>query len=227
MLVAMGLALGIDYSLFIVSRVREERGRGADRRTAILTVASTATRAVVFSGTAFTLAMLGMLIVPDTILRSLAMGAIAVAIVSIAVALTFHPALLMVLGDRVNKLKLPWIGERIARSAGTEGRFWGAAVRAVLRRPVLSLVAAVALLLAAAAPLLGLKIGASGPSSLPDSTVAKQGLIALERDFPTGATQPPTANCRAARCPSPEVRTRAATPSTVLPGDSKVRSVSA
>jgi putative drug exporter of the RND superfamily len=190
MLVAMGLALGIDYSLFIVSRLREERARGADRRTAILTVASTATRAVVFSGTAFTLAMLGMLIVPDTILRSLAMGAIAVAIVSIAVALTFHPALLMVLGDRVNKLKLPWIGERIARSAGTEGRFWGAAVRAVLRRPVLSLVAAVALLLAAAAPLLGLKIGASGPSSLPDSTVAKQGLIALERDFPTGATQP-------------------------------------
>src|SRR5204863_7156316 len=117
-------------------------------------------------------------------------GASAVAIVSIAVALTFHPALLMVLGDRVNRLKLPWLGERVARSAGTEGRFWGAAVRAVLRRPALSLVAAVALLLAAAAPLLGLKIGASGPSSLPDSTVAKQGLIALQRDFPTGATQP-------------------------------------
>ncbi|MFL5902575.1 MAG: MMPL family transporter [Solirubrobacteraceae bacterium] len=190
MLVAMGLALGIDYSLFIVSRLREERARGADQRTAILTVASTATRAVVFSGTAFTLAMLGMLIVPHTILRSLAVGAIAVAIVSIAVALTFHPALLMALGDRVNKLKLPWLGERIARSAGTEGRFWGAAVRAVLRRPTLSLILAVALLLAAAAPLLGLKIGASGPSSLPDSTVAKQGLIALQRDFPTGATQP-------------------------------------
>jgi len=190
MLVAMGLALGIDYSLFIVSRLREERARGADTRTAILTVASTATRAVVFSGIAFTLAMVGMLIVPQTILRSLAVGAIAVAIVSIAVALTFHPALLMILGDRVNKLKLPWLGERVARSAGAEGRFWGAAVRAVLRRPALSLVAAVALLLAAAAPLLGLKIGASGPSSLPDTTVAKQGLIALQRDFPTGATQP-------------------------------------
>jgi putative drug exporter of the RND superfamily len=190
MLVAMGLALGIDYSLFIVSRLREERARGADQRTAILTVASTATRAVVFSGTSFTLAMLGMLIVPETTLRSLAAGAIAVAIVSIAVALTFHPALLMVLGDRINKLKLPWLGERIARSAGADGRFWGAAVRAVLRRPALSLVVAVALLLAAAAPLLGLKIGASGPSSLPDTTVAKQGLIALQRDFPTGATQP-------------------------------------
>jgi RND superfamily putative drug exporter len=190
MLVAMGLALGIDYSLFIVSRLREERARGAGTRTAILTVASTATRAVVFSGTAFTLAMIGMLIVPDTVLRSLATGAIAVAIVSIAVALTFHPALLMALGDRVNKLKLPWLGERVARSAGAEGRFWGATVRAVLRRPTVSLVVAIGLLLAAAVPLLGLKIGASGPASLPDTTVAKQGLIALQRDFPTGATQP-------------------------------------
>ena len=79
-----------------------------------------------FSGTAFTLAMLRMLIVPHTILRSLAVGAIAVAIVSIAVALTFHPALLMVLGDRVNKLKLPWLGERIARSAGDRGTRSGA-----------------------------------------------------------------------------------------------------
>jgi len=192
MVVGMGLALGIDYSLFIISRLREERARGADQRTAILTVASTATRAVVFSGTAFTLAMLGLLIVPDTILRSLAAGAIAVLIVAIGVALTFHPAVLMVLGDRINKLKLPWVGDRIARSAGTEGRFWRAAALAVLRRPGLTLAVAVALLLAAASPLLGLKIGASGASSLPDTTVAKQGLNALQRDFPTGATDPVT-----------------------------------
>ena len=98
--------------------------------------------------------------------------------------------MLMVLGDRINRLKLPWVGERIARSAGTEGRFWRAAARAVLRRPGITLAAAVALLLAAAAPLLGLKIGASGASSLPNTTVAKQGLIALQRDFPTGATDP-------------------------------------
>jgi uncharacterized membrane protein YdfJ with MMPL/SSD domain len=190
MLVAMGLALGIDYSLFIVSRLREERHRGADTRQAILTVASTATRAVVFSGTAFTLAMLGMLLMRDTILRSLAAGAIVVAVVSVFVALTFHPALLMVLGDRVDRLRVPWLGERVAASAGTEGRFWGGAVRAVLRRPALSLVASVALLLAAASPLLGLKIGSAGPESLPDSTIAKQGLLALQRDFPSGAIQP-------------------------------------
>jgi RND superfamily putative drug exporter len=190
MLVAMGLALGIDYSLFIVSRLREERAKDIPHSGAILNVASTATRAVVLSGTAFSLALLGMFLVPDTVLRSLALGAIVVAVVSIGVALTFHPALLMVLGDRIDKLSVPWIGKRVAASAGTVGRFWGGAIRAVVRRPAVSLVAAVALLLLAALPLLSLKLGASGPSSLPDESVAKQGLIALERDFPTGATDP-------------------------------------
>ncbi|HMN99259.1 MAG TPA: MMPL family transporter [Miltoncostaeaceae bacterium] len=189
MLVAMGLALGIDYSLFIVSRLREERAKGIAQGEAILNVASTATRAVVFSGTAFALAMVGLFLVPDTVMRSLALGAIVVALVSIVVALTFHPALLMVLGDRVDRLRLPWLGERVAASAGREGRFWGAVVRAVMRHPTVSLVASVALLLATA-PLLGLKLGAAGPSSLPDDTRAKQGLVALERDFPAGATEP-------------------------------------
>jgi putative drug exporter of the RND superfamily len=190
MLVAMGLALGIDYSLFIVSRLREERGKGLPHSEAILNVSSTATRAVVLSGTAFSLALLGMFLVPTIILRSLALGAIVVAVVSIAVALTFHPALLMVLGDRIDKLRVPWLGKRVSASAGTEGRFWGGAVRAVVRHPTISLAASVALLLLATAPLLGLKLGASGPSSLPDDTVGKQGLVALERDFPTGATEP-------------------------------------
>ena len=190
MLVAMGLALGIDYSLFIVSRLREERAKGLPHREAILNVSSTATRAVVLSGTAFSLALLGMFLVPDTVLRSLALGAIVVAVVSIAVALTFHPALLMVLGDRIDKLSVPWLGKRVSASAGAEGRLWGGAVRAVVRHPTFSLVAAVAVLLLATSPLLGLKLGASGPSSLPDEATGKQGLIALERDFPTGATEP-------------------------------------
>jgi RND superfamily putative drug exporter len=190
MLVAMGLALGIDYSLFIVSRLREERARGIPHAEAILNVSSTATRAVVFSGATFTLALLGMFLVPDDVLRSLALGAIVVAIVSVAVALTFHPALLMVLGDRIDKLPVPWLGKRVASSAGSEGRFWGRAVRAVMRRPALSLVLSVGLLLLATAPVLGLQLGASGPSSLPDDTVGTQGFVALERDFPSGATDP-------------------------------------
>jgi putative drug exporter of the RND superfamily len=190
MLVAMGLALGIDYSLFIVSRLREERARGLPHAEAILNTASTATRAVVFSGSAFAFALLGMFLVPDTVLRSLALGAIVVALVSMVVALTFHPALLMVLGDRVDRLRVPWLGKRVAASAGSEGRFWGAIVRGVMHRPALSLAGAVALLLLATSPLLGIKLGASGISSLPEDTQARQGQIALERDFPTGATTP-------------------------------------
>jgi RND superfamily putative drug exporter len=190
MLVAMGLALGIDYSLFMVSRLREERHKGATTAEAVLTVADTATRAVLFSGIAVALAMVGMLLVPDTILRSLAAGAIVVSLVSVVAALTFHPALLVALGDRVERLRVPVIGAKVAASAGAEGRFWGSAVRAVLRRPALSLTVSVVLLLAAASPVLDLRIGSSGTSNLPTGTTARDGLTALERDFPAGATQP-------------------------------------
>ena len=190
MIVAMGLALGIDYSLFIVSRLREERHRGSGTREAIMTVANTATRAVVFSGTAFVLAMLAMLLVPDTTLRSLGLGALIVGVVSILVALTFHPALLMVVGDRIDRLRLPWLGSRIAASAGEEGPLWRRAVLAVMRRPAISLIATTALLLALASPVLDLRMGAAGASSLPNDSVSKQGLLALQRDFPSGATDP-------------------------------------
>jgi RND superfamily putative drug exporter len=190
MIVAMGLALGIDYSLFIVSRLREERHRGSGTREAILTVSNTATRAVVFSGTAFALAMIAMLLVPDTTLRSLGLGAVIVGLVSIVIALTFHPAILMVLGDRVDRLRVPWLGRRIAASAGEEGPLWRRAVLGVMRRPALSLIATAVLLLALASPVLGLQMGAAGTSSLPNDTVAKQGLLALQRDFPSGATDP-------------------------------------
>ena len=192
MVVAMGLALGIDYSLFIVSRLREERHRGRGTREAILTVAGTATRAVVFSGTAFALAMIAMLLVPDTTLRSLGLGAVIVGVVSVLVALTFHPALLMVLGDRVDRLRVPWLGRRIAASAGEEGPIWRRAVLAVMRRPAISLIASTAVLLALASPVLDLRMGDGGTTALPNSTTAKQGLLALERDFPSGASDPVT-----------------------------------
>ena len=190
MVVAMGLALGIDYSLFIVSRLREERHRGSGTREAILTVAGTATRAVVFSGTAFALAMLAMLLVPDTTLRSLGLGAVIVGVVSVLVALTFHPALLMVLGDRVDSLRVPWLGSRIAASAGEEGPVWRRAVLAVMRRPAISLIATTGVLLALASPVLDLRMGDGGTAALPNDTAAKQGLLALQRDFPSGAADP-------------------------------------
>jgi putative drug exporter of the RND superfamily len=190
MLTGMGLALGIDYSLFVVSRYREERGRGLEKPDAIAAAGGTASRAVLFSGTAFILAMFGMLIVPNNIMRSLALGAILVGIVSVAAALTLLPALLGLLGDRVNALRVPFVGRAALESAGAEGRFWHAIVERVVRRPALSIALAAGVLIAAAIPLFGLHIGASGVSTLPDSFASKRGFIALERNFPRLTTDP-------------------------------------
>jgi uncharacterized membrane protein YdfJ with MMPL/SSD domain len=190
MLTGMGLALAIDYALFVVSRFREERGRGREKLDAIAASATTANRAVVFSGTTFVIAMFGMLIVPSSIMRSLAVGAILVGIVSVAASATLLPALLGLLGDGVDRLRIPLIGRRSLESTNPEGRFWGAIVRAVLRRPGLSLALSVAVLLAAASPIFGMRIGTSGVTALPDRFESKQGFAALQRDFP-GATPDP------------------------------------
>jgi RND superfamily putative drug exporter len=190
MLTGMGLALGIDYSLFIVSRYREERRRGYDERGAIRAAGATASRAVLFSGTAFVVAMFGMLLVPNSIMRSLAAGAILVGIVSVVAALTLLPAVLGLLGDRIDSLRIPIVGRRSLDAANPEGRFWGAVVRRVLRRPGLSLGLSAGLLLLLALPVFGMKIGTSGVSTLPDRFVSKQGFVALERDFPGTTTDP-------------------------------------
>jgi uncharacterized membrane protein YdfJ with MMPL/SSD domain len=190
MLTGMGLALGIDYSLFVVSRYREERSAGRSELAAIEASGATASRAVLFSGTVFVVAMFGMLLVPNSIMRSLATGAILVGIVSVVAALTLLPAVLGLLGDKVEALRIPYIGRRARESAGTEGRFWGAIVRRVIRRPGLSTALATGLLLALALPVLRIDVGTSGVTTLPDRFVSKQGFLALEESFPGTTTDP-------------------------------------
>jgi putative drug exporter of the RND superfamily len=190
MITGMGLALGIDYALFVLSRFREERTHGRQVADAIGAAGATASRAVLFSGLAFVLAMVGMVLVPDTILRSLAVGAILVGVVSVAAALTLLPALLGLLGDRVNALRLPIVGRSLGRGGGAQGRFWSRVVTAVVARPVASLVISAGLLLALAVPVLDLERGFAGVSTLPDRFPAKQGLLALEASFPGATTEP-------------------------------------
>ena len=185
MLTGMGLALGIDYSLFVVSRYREERVAGREELDAIAAAGATSSRAVLVSGSVFVIALTGMLLVPSNVMKSLAVGAITVGIVSVLAALTLLPALLGLLGDRVNALRLPFVG----RGTG-EGRFWGGVVRRVMRHPVVSLVAFTALLVALAIPAFGLNLGASGVSTLPDRLESKQGFLALERYFPRASASP-------------------------------------
>jgi len=187
MITAMGLALGLDYCLFVLSRYREERARGLDKDDAILATGGTASKAVLFSGSSFVLALLGLLLVPDTILRSLGLGAIIVGIVTMAAALTLLPAILALLGDRVNALRLPYFG----REQPAESPFWTRAVSAVLRHRVVFLVLGVVVLLAMAAPVLGLKTGTAGVSSLPDSAYSKAGFLAVEQSFPRNVNSDP------------------------------------
>jgi RND superfamily putative drug exporter len=187
MLTGMGLALGIDYSLFVLSRYREERSHEREKPDAIATVGATASRAVLFSGIAFTLAMLGLLLVPSTIMRSLAVGAIVVGLVSVAAALTLLPALLGLLGDRVNSLRIPYFGRTADRE---QSRFWSRAVGQVIRRPLTGVVLATAILFLMTAPVLGLQSGEAGVSTLPDRLAAKQGYLALNAEFPGETTDP-------------------------------------
>ena len=188
MLSGMGLALGIDYSLFVVSRFREERSSGRERLDAIKATGSTASRAVLFSGLAFVVAMLGLLLIPNTIFRSLAVGAILVGITAVLGALTLLPAILSLLGDRVNFLRIPLIGRGAERGTGAEGRFWGGIVRGVMRRPVISLVLSAAVMLALAIPVLDFQTGEAGIRTMPDRFPSKQGFTALEQEFGVGTT---------------------------------------
>jgi len=190
MISGMGLALGIDYSLFVLSRYREERGQGSDRDAAIRTTGATASRAVLFSGLTFVVALLGMLLVPTTIMRSLALGAILVGITAVLAALTLLPAVLRLLGDRVDSLPIPFIGRRSSHPRSGEHGFWAALVRRVMRRPILWGGSVTVLLVAAAIPMLGMETGGNGISTLPEDLTSRQGYEALRSNFPEQSSEP-------------------------------------
>jgi RND superfamily putative drug exporter len=185
MLTVMGLAIATDYALFVVSRFREERAAGRQKVDAIAGAGGTASRAVLFSGLAFALAMSGLLLIPDTVLRSLGVGAIAVAVSSVAAALTLLPAMLSLLGDRIDSLRIPFVGRP---AAGEEGRFWSAVAAQVMRRPVVSLVTTGGLLLLLTLPVLDLRLSTAGVRELPEGETARVGFEALEQEFAVGTS---------------------------------------
>ncbi len=191
MISMMGLATGIDYSLFIVSRYREERLLGRDKLDALSVTGGTASRAVLFSGLTVVLALLGLLLVPTNIFASLAIGAIVVVSMSVLAALTLLPAVLSLLGDRVNRLKVPYLGRRLlaARAAGKPSA-WARVAQRAMRRPALALTIGVGVLLLCAYPALSMKTGVSGVSSFPNSFQSKQAFGVLERQFSAGQVSP-------------------------------------
>jgi RND superfamily putative drug exporter len=184
----MGLAVGIDYSLFIVSRFREERAKGLLKLDAIGAAGTTASRAVFFSGLTVVLALMGMLIVPNTIFRSLGAGALFVVGIAVLASLTLLPALLSILGDRVNSLRV-W---RRRTEFGSENshRLWNGIARRVMARPVTSLVVGAGILVAASLSFFNIDIGSAGVSTLPKDAPSRQSFEILASEFSGGVSSP-------------------------------------
>ncbi len=182
LVVLIGLAVAVDYSLFMVTRFRSERRAGRDKLAAIETASATAGRAVFFSGLAVMISLAGLFLLPDEIFHSMALGTIAVIMAAIAGSLTFVPATLAILGDGVSRLGVPFL----SRQRGDGRGFWAALAHAVMSRPWISAIGASALLLALASPVLHMRLGESDLTTFPESVDGVQAVEALQAHWPQG-----------------------------------------
>jgi uncharacterized membrane protein YdfJ with MMPL/SSD domain len=178
----IGLAVGVDYSLFYLRREREERAAGRDSRSALEVAAATSGRAVLISGLTVLVAMAGMFISGDKAFISFAYGTMIVVAIAMFASLTVLPAMLAWLGDRVEKGRIPFVG-RNRRPAG-DSRFWGAVIDRVTRRPWLSITVAGGLLVALAIPALSMKTVNSGVEDLPQDLAVIQTYNKVKEVFP-------------------------------------------
>ena len=174
MILLIGLAVGVDYALFYMRRERDERRAGRSEGAALAAAAATSGRAVLISGFTVMIAMAGMFFSGDKTFMSFAIGTMLVVFVAMIGSLTVLPAVLSVLGDRVEKGRIPFLTG--SRRASDGGRFWGAILRPVLRHPVISAVASAAVLVVLALPALQLHTAESGLDAMPKSLPELRGL---------------------------------------------------
>jgi uncharacterized membrane protein YdfJ with MMPL/SSD domain len=182
----IGLAVGVDYSLFYIRRERDERRAGRSETAALEAAAATSGRAVLISGFTVMIAMAGMFFSGDKTFMSFAIGTMMVVAVAMIGSLTVLPAVLSKLGDRVDSARVPFLS-RLQRTSG-ESRLWKWILDRVLARPLVSAIAATAVLVALAAPALSLHTSQSGLDALPRSTPELQSFNRIRDAFPGGAT---------------------------------------
>jgi RND superfamily putative drug exporter len=182
----VGMAVGVDYSLFYLRREREERAAGAEPHLALRRAAATSGQAVLVSGCTVLIAMAGMLFAGNGIFTSIGLGTMVVVFVAVAGSLTVLPALLHKLGDKVEKGQIPYL-RRLRQPAG-ESRFWGAILRPVLRYPAAAVVVAGGTLAAAAVPVLGMHTKLPSFTDLPRSLPIVQTYERVTRAFPGSQT---------------------------------------
>ena len=181
---ALGLGLSIDYALLMVSRFREELGKGVDLETAVVRTVTTAGRTIVFSALTVAVALAALLLFPLFFLRSFAYAGIGVIVISMVSALVVLPALLTVLGHRVNAGRLPWAKD----TPKTVAPFWGRLAGLAMRRPALTALPVVAGLVLLAAPLLHVEFGTPDDRVLPTTTSSRVVGDALRTEFSSDDT---------------------------------------
>jgi RND superfamily putative drug exporter len=200
----IGMAVGVDYSLFYLRREREERAAGQEPRPALLRAASTSGQAVLVSGATVLIAMAGMFIAGNRIFTSFAIGTMLVVLCAVIGSVTVLPGALAKLGDRVDTGRIPFVGRR--KHAAGESRFWGFVLDRVLRRPVLALVLAGGLLLAAASPTLVMHTKLPSFTDMPGNMPIVKTYKSVIAAFP-GAPTPADVVIRARTVRDPTVAT--------------------
>ena len=191
MITMIGLAVGIDYSLLIISRFRDEMGRGLDKYEATARTGATAGRTVLFSGLTVVVALCGLLIVPFSFFQSLALGAILVVLVALAATLTLLPAVLALLGPRVNLLPIPFIGRgKVETSEAQRHGFWEFVTVKVTRFPIISVLAIGIPMLAAIFFYFDIKTGLNGVDAFPEGAQTREAFFVMEEEFSFGLVNP-------------------------------------
>ncbi len=180
----VGMAVGIDYSLFYLRRTREERAAGRSNTEALRIAAHTSGRAILVSGLTVMIAMAGLFLTGIDVFSGVAVGTILVVGVAMLGSLTFLPAILSMLGKWTERGRIPWLGRR--RTVARDSKFWGVLARAVVKRPLAWGGVATLALLALAAPVLSLNLEDSGIHSLPANVPVVRSLMDISQAFPGG-----------------------------------------
>jgi uncharacterized membrane protein YdfJ with MMPL/SSD domain len=181
----IGLAVGVDYTMFYLKREREERAEGRGERAALEAAAATSGRSVLISGLTVMIAMAGMFLTADPTFTGFGLATMMVVAVAVLGSLTVLPAVLAWLGDRVEKVHVPAV-KRLKPRHG-EGRIWSAILTPVLRHPIPAIVLAALPLVALGAVALQMKLAQPGPETFPDGLPAVKTYKKLQRAFPGGA----------------------------------------
>jgi RND superfamily putative drug exporter len=205
----VGLAVGVDYCLFYLRREREERMAGRDAQTALRVAAATSGRAIIVSGITVCVAMAGLLFTGLVTFQGMGLASLMVVAVAMVGSVTVLPALLSLLGERVEKGRIPFLRkamERRAARTGGESRFWTAVLRGVLAKPLVSVLVAAGALLAIAAPAVGMKTqNLTLDQEFGDSLPIVQTYNRVNEAFP-GGSEPAEVVVKANDINAPEVK---------------------